>query len=1008
MIYLENNQLLQEIYIPRQEYSSSSNPEYATKTELENAIENEVIRADEKYAAKTDLIPYATTGWVESQDYVNSVEMASAIASATTDMATKNWVKGHVSAAMASETARTEETYAKISTLDNYTPTSGFATINGSAITSGEAIVIETGGNYSAGTNIQIEDNVISVTGITVPTKLSDLDNDEGFITSGDIPTSNTAFTNDAGYITTADTQDFVTSGDVKTQIEGYGYITENALSGYSTTEEMNQAIDDAVSGKADSSAFSAYSTTSEVENMIASAKTEIEAEIPSLDGYATEVYVDNSVSGKVDTSAMTAYATTAFTEETYLKEHQSLAGLFASVDYVSSAKTIYFYDKDETQVGTIDATDFIKDGMVDSVYISGDTLYIVFNSDAGKETIEIPLSDIFDPSNYYTKDEVDSAITAATDGLASEVYVDNSVSGKADTTALTQYYTSAQTDTAISNAVSGLASTQYVDNSVSGKADTSEFSAYTPTSGFSTINGSAITEGGNITVEETPYSGGTNIQIEDHVISVTGITVPTKVSDLENDEGFITNEALSGLASETYVDNAVSGKADTSAVTADITAATAATTGWVENQGYLTAFTETDPVFTGSPAYGITSEDISNWNSVSGKVDTSAMTAYYTSGETNTAISNATSGLASTTYVDNSVSGKMDTSAMTAYATTGWVNEQGFITAFTETDPIFTGSPAYGITAQDIENWNAATGGSAYSAGQNINIDANNEISVTGITSYTGITSGDVTTALGYTPISGVDLSDYYTSAQTDSAITNAVSGKADTSRVDEIEEVTASALTDLKTSKQDTLVSGTNIKTINNESILGSGNITIQGGGGSGETFVELTKAQYEALTAYSENTTYVITDADAVNLDDFVTTGNLQSYYTSAETDTAIANAVSGKTDKVSVTANTGRQFPRWNTQGVVTGTTGNTVYEQSLNINGTSKTMLQTTNSSFGTIYAPTSAGSQGQPLLSNGSGAPVWGSYKFQFISQSAYDAITTKDSTTIYFIISEN
>lgn len=52
------------------------------------------------------------------------------------------------------------------------------------------------------------------------------------------------------------------------------------------------------------------------------------------------------------------------------------------------------------------------------------------------------------------------------------------------------------------------------------------------------------------------------------------------------------------------------------------------------------------------------------------------------------------------------------------------------------------------------------------------------------------------------------VDMSNYYTSAQTDSAITSAVSGK------------------------QDTLVSGTNIKTINNESLLGSGNIDIQGG--------------------------------------------------------------------------------------------------------------------------------------------------------------------------------
>ena len=32
----------------------------------------------------------------------------------------------------------------------------------------------------------------------------------------------------------------------------------------------------------------------------------------------------------------------------------------------------------------------------------------------------------------------------------------------------------------------------------------------------------------------------------------------------------------------------------------------------------------------------------------------------------------------------------------------------------------------------------------------------------------------------------------------------------------------------------KQDTLISGTNIKTINHQSLLGSGNITIEGGGG------------------------------------------------------------------------------------------------------------------------------------------------------------------------------
>lgn len=52
----------------------------------------------------------------------------------------------------------------------------------------------------------------------------------------------------------------------------------------------------------------------------------------------------------------------------------------------------------------------------------------------------------------------------------------------------------------------------------------------------------------------------------------------------------------------------------------------------------------------------------------------------------------------------------------------------------------------------------------------------------------------------------------------------------------------ITNAALTDLATkeevsAKQDTLVSGTNIKTINGNSILGAGNIEIQGGGGGGD---------------------------------------------------------------------------------------------------------------------------------------------------------------------------
>ena len=42
----------------------------------------------------------------------------------------------------------------------------------------------------------------------------------------------------------------------------------------------------------------------------------------------------------------------------------------------------------------------------------------------------------------------------------------------------------------------------------------------------------------------------------------------------------------------------------------------------------------------------------------------------------------------------------------------------------------------------------------------------------------------------------------------------------------------VVVSKINELVDYKQEILVSGTNIKTINNESILGSGNITISGG--------------------------------------------------------------------------------------------------------------------------------------------------------------------------------
>lgn len=71
------------------------------------------------------------------------------------------------------------------------------------------------------------------------------------------------------------------------------------------------------------------------------------------------------------------------------------------------------------------------------------------------------------------------------------------------------------------------------------------------------------------------------------------------------------------------------------------------------------------------------------------------------------------------------------------------------------------------------------------------------------------------------------------------------------------------------LKTYFQPKLVSGTNIKTINNQSVLGSGNITIQGGGGGiSDAFSVIIPSEGDSLIANGADTLSVIAD-DAITV-------------------------------------------------------------------------------------------------------------------------------------------
>lgn len=111
---------------------------------------------------------------------------------------------------------------------------------------------------------------------------------------------------------------------------------------------------------------------------------------------------------------------------------------VFGQVDYDSLTKRIRFFAKGKEKnplnvIASLDARPFIKDGMVNSVYISNNTLVITFNTDAGREAIGVPLSSVFDPNNYYNKTQVDNRLNQIT-------YL------------FTNYYNKSQIDTMLSN----------------------------------------------------------------------------------------------------------------------------------------------------------------------------------------------------------------------------------------------------------------------------------------------------------------------------------------------------------------------------------------------------------------------------------------------------------------------------------------------------------------------------------------------------------------------------
>ena len=134
----------------------------------------------------------------------------------------------------------------------------------------------------------------------------------------------------------------------------------------------------------------------------------------------------------------------------------------FANAEYVASEKVIYLSNGFGEVIDSIDCTDFVIDGMVENVTLNGNILTIVFNTDAGKQSIDIDLTEFINPQNYYTKTETDNIVNSAY--TSAVTYVDSEVlSARTDA--------SAYTDSSFTSAVT------YVDSEVlSARTDASAY----------------------------------------------------------------------------------------------------------------------------------------------------------------------------------------------------------------------------------------------------------------------------------------------------------------------------------------------------------------------------------------------------------------------------------------------------------------------------------------------------------------------------------------------------
>ena len=126
----------------------------------------------------------------------------------------------------------------------------------------------------------------------------------------------------------------------------------------------------------------------------------------------------DTKLEGKADKTSLPSHIVSSVTyQDTNVGEDtrpsitvdgtKTVLNLANKLEWDSNAKSLKLYSGNHL-LATVDGSTWVKDGMVESAAIVGNNLEITFNTDSGKEKISVPLTDIFNPDNYYDKAAID------------------------------------------------------------------------------------------------------------------------------------------------------------------------------------------------------------------------------------------------------------------------------------------------------------------------------------------------------------------------------------------------------------------------------------------------------------------------------------------------------------------------------------------------------------------------------------------------------------------------